>query len=362
VRDDIRRTLLAGDPPVGPSQWQQRVGGFTRLPALLRELGVEPERVLAEAGLPPGAFDAPDRSLPYAGIGRALEVASARARCPHLGVLLGRTWRLEDLGVVGVAVRHAPTIGDALRTLAVHQHLNSGGGLAYLIEGPTHVDFGYAIYHPAATGTYPLFDTALAAGVQFLRELGGDALSPPEVSVPHARPADARPYVAHFRVGPVFDAAVAALRFPAAWMQRPVVAADAARRAAALRQIGARQSGELVPRAMRALRLLMLNGDVSGEGTARMLAMHRRTLNRRLKAQGTTFQFVLDRVRFDAARQLLEGTRLTLEEIARALGYASVSPFMRSFRRWTGVTPGQWRRDAAARPPAPRVEDVAAAA
>jgi len=92
------------------------------------------------------------------------------------------------------------------------------------------------------------------------------------------------------------------------------------------------------------LRLLMLSGHVSGEDTARMLSMHRRTLNRRLKAQGTTFQSVLDRVRLEAARQLLEGTRLPLDDIAASLGYASVSPFMRSFRRWTGTTPGQWRR------------------
>jgi AraC-like DNA-binding protein len=98
---------------------------------------------------------------------------------------------------------------------------------------------------------------------------------------------------------------------------------------------------------MRSIRLLMLSGHVSGEDTATMLSMHRRTLNRRLKARGTTFQAELDRVRFEVARQLLEGTRLPLDDVAASLAYASVSPFMRSFRRWTGTTPGHWRRGGA---------------
>jgi AraC-like DNA-binding protein len=72
--------------------------------------------------------------------------------------------------------------------------------------------------------------------------------------------------------------------------------------------------------------------------------MHRRTLNRRLMRLGTTFQDALDDVRLDVSTQLLADHHISVDDIAAALGYASVSPFMRSFRRWTGTTPGQWRR------------------
>jgi len=164
------------------------------------------------------------------------------------------------------------------------------------------------------------------------------------VLLPHLRPADVTPYRAHFHVVPRFDADVAALRFSPSWLLKSIAGADPRLFQAAMRRIERLRRDDLVPRVMRALRLLMLSGHVSGEDTARMLSMHRRTLNRRLKAQGTTFQGVLDRVRLEAARQLLESTRLPLDGIAASLGYASVSPFMRSFRRWTGTTPGQWRR------------------
>ena len=55
--------------------------------------------------------------------------------------------------------------------------------------------------------------------------------------------------------------------------------------------------------------------------------MHRRTLNRHLKVQGTTFQQVLDEIRFAAASQLLENTRIPLTEIAASLGYSESSAF-----------------------------------
>jgi AraC-like DNA-binding protein len=82
-----------------------------------------------------------------------------------------------------------------------------------------------------------------------------------------------------------------------------------------------------------------------------MLAMHRRTLNRRLKAHGMTFQQILDQVRYEVARELLADTEIAVNNIAAALGYTSISPFVRSFRRWSGTTPGRWRRTGGASPP-----------
>jgi AraC-like DNA-binding protein len=93
---------------------------------------------------------------------------------------------------------------------------------------------------------------------------------------------------------------------------------------------------------------LLLHGKNSGADLAQVLAMHRRTLNRRLHAEGTTFQQVLDRVRFAVPKELIEDSRVALHDIAAALGYAGLAPFMRAFRRWTGTTPGAWRQSALA--------------
>jgi AraC-like DNA-binding protein len=127
-------------------------------------------------------------------------------------------------------------------------------------------------------------------------------------------------------------------------MKQSVEGADAASLRIAEKAAEVAGRTELIQRVHRALRTLLLNGKSSGDDVARMLAMHRRTLNRRLQKQSTTFQEVLDEVRFEVARQLLADPLVAIDDIAATLGYASVSPFMRSFRRWTGTTPGRWRR------------------
>jgi AraC-like DNA-binding protein len=79
--------------------------------------------------------------------------------------------------------------------------------------------------------------------------------------------------------------------------------------------------------------------------------MHHRTLNRRLKAEGTTFQELLDEVRFEAACQLLDTARIPITEIAVSLGYAETSASSRAFRRWSGATPVERRRRSQKEPP-----------
>lgn len=340
-----RTAILRASPP---HEGQQRVGAFAQLPSLVRQLGADPAELLALAGLPADSLDGPDRTIPYVALGRLLESIAGRTGCPHAGLLAGRMWRLEDLGVVGEMVRHSPTVGEALRTLVVYQHLNSEGGLAYLLEPGGVVEFGYAIYHPRVEGAGLIYDAVLAGGFNFLRELAGPGFAVSQVALPHTLPPDTAPYRSHFRSVPRFGAEMGAMRFPATWMSRPVEGADPARLAEARGRADAAGRGALLQQLSRAVRRLMLSGHVSGESAAQMLDLHRRTLNRRLKAEGRTFQEVLDEVRAETACQLLEGTNASLDDIASTLGYAGVSPFMRAFRRWTGVTPGQWRRRAPA--------------
>ncbi len=83
---------------------------------------------------------------------------------------------------------------------------------------------------------------------------------------------------------------------------------------------------------------------VSVEDAAARLAVHPRTLNRRLQAEGLNFRQLKAAVQYEAARLLLRATDLPVEEIAAALGYAEVSSFSRSFAAWAGCGPAAWRR------------------
>jgi AraC-like DNA-binding protein len=251
--------------------------------------------------------------------------------------------QLSDLGPLGVIVRNCGTVREALAALVAHQHLDSEGALAVLVESGATTELGYAIYHPHACGTDHIYDCALAAMLNYLRELCGDGFAPSEILVPHARRPDVRPYRALFRCNPRFNAEVCAIRFPSRWMDRSIVGSgtpdpDAAAMAADP------QPTELLQQVFRAMCRLLFEGRASGDDVARALGMNRRTLNRRLKARGVTFQCVLDEMRFGVARHLLSTSEIGLDDVAAKLGYAGTSPFTRTFNRWAGTAPGRWRQ------------------
>jgi AraC-like DNA-binding protein len=339
------------DPP-DPSAWVQRVGGLVAVPGLLRSLGVAVEPVLAAAGLPAMALDAQSSRIPYAAMLQLLAECAARSRLPHFGLLAGQAWRLQDLGLLGELMRHAPTLGDALRTMVAHQQLNALGGAPVLMEHGHTVELGYVVYHPSPAPLDVVFDTALAAGMELMRALAGPRWCPRRVGLPRAAPADAEPYARHFGCLVRFDAERATLEFAASTMSQAIAGADPQRWRALNAQMRHQGDAQLVPALYRTVRTLLAQGAANRQTTAQQLSLHRRTFNRRLQAQGTGFREILDDVRHVAARQLLRDTALTVIDVAAALGYAEASSFNHAFRRWSGMTPTAWRLAAREDPPA----------
>jgi len=100
-----------------------------------------------------------------------------------------------------------------------------------------------------------------------------------------------------------------------------------------------------LPLRLRELLLLSDRMRFHLDDAARALNLTPRTLMRRLEAEGTSFQDIKDGLRRDIAiRDLTQGDK-TLEGVSQDIGFASVANFHRAFKRWTGMTPGAYRRD-----------------
>ena len=88
-------------------------------------------------------------------------------------------------------------------------------------------------------------------------------------------------------------------------------------------------------------------GFPSFETISRALDMSEPTLRRRLKREGTTFQQLKDTCRRDAACEYLRRGEISINAVASLLGFSDPSVFHRSFKKWTGMTPGEYRRGGA---------------
>jgi AraC-like DNA-binding protein len=325
-----------------------RTGPLLGIPGLLRELGQDPAAVFREAGVDPSLFDDPERLIGVPTAGRLLARCAAATGCPHFALLLGHQTGLEALGLVGTLVEHSPDIGKALQNLVLHLHLHDRGAVPVLTIEGDQVLLGYTVYQPGIEGTRHIYDLAMAIALNIMKGLCGRDWRPAEVLFSHSQPTDLKPFRHCFRCPLRFDSERTALVFPKGCLSRPLPGADAElvrlleARIAQLESLGA---GDLVEQMRRVLRNLLLGGRGSIDQVAEIFGIHRRTLNRRMRARGLTFQELVEEVSYDIARQLLRETDLAIVAIAAVLDYADAAAFTRAFRRWSGTTPGAWRKD-----------------
>ena len=104
------------------------------------------------------------------------------------------------------------------------------------------------------------------------------------------------------------------------------------------------QQDDIAGQLRRKLAELMSYGEANADAACRALKLSRRTLQRRLKAERTSFQKILKEVRAELAINYLRDARLKSLEIAMLLGYSNISTFTTAFKSWYNVPPAEYRQ------------------
>jgi AraC-like DNA-binding protein len=341
----VPSTFLAGPGRTLPPGYIH-LGVAKEIAPTLRGFGIDPDPVIREAGLNPSLFDDGTNVIPYTALGRLLNLSVARTNCPYFGLLVGTRATILSFGMVGRMMQHSETVGDAMRALVSNLSIQNRGAVpALTISGDTAL-FTFSVYQPDIESADQISDGALAAAANALRALCGSDWNPTEVLLPRAAPAHQEPYRRHFRALVRFNQESATIVFPTQDLDRKISGADPVIRALVeerIRQMKGPQASAFPDDIRRLLRTRLTSSHCSAEEIANLLAMHRRTLCRRLKGSGMGYRAISNEVRFEIARQLLQDTEVPLGQIAAALGYSEASAFTRAFRRWSGQTPTSWR-------------------
>jgi AraC-like DNA-binding protein len=351
-------------PLIASMAGELRIGPVMAIPDVLAELGVAPRRAFSKAGVGLRQFRNPESRIPFEALARLLSVGAAMTGCEHFGLLVGGRFRLHALGAVGRLMRNSTTVGEALRALLLHLHLHDRGAVPVLIDlEPSMLLLGYSAYGQGSPSTLQVYDAATAIGYRALQELCGPSWSPLRVHFSHVRPKDTAAYRRTFRSSLRFDAKACGIVFESAWLDRPIAGADPVLRGQLAQAIAAAEGAAAMAFAEQVecvLQQLVLNGAASARDVARSFGIHERTLRKRLQADGTHLQALLDQVRFSLARQLLRDTQMTVSEIAAALRYSDPNVFSRAFRSWAEASPRQWRGRGRRAFPGPAVRGEAA--
>ncbi len=328
------------------SEADLRVGPLTNIEPVLRSLGCAPAPVFRASGFEPADFADTNFRIPYEAATVLIANCVAASSCEHFGILLGQWCLASHLGLAGHLARTAPDVGTAIRDIVDNLALHDRGAVGSLEVFGESAEFAYAITLPNLTGIEYVYDLSLANMCGIMRSLCGMAWHPREVHLARAQPHDTKTYRDYFRADIVFDALESKLTFPSEWLHRPLRTADDHYHtdlAPGVHQMTESATPGLSTRVRDSLRRELTSGATKIGITARKFNLHERTLNRRLAAEGTNFRTLLDEVRQAVSQHYLEGTALSVGDIAMALGYGSTDAFDHAFRRWFGLSPTDWR-------------------
>lgn len=326
-----------------------RISAVLHLPEVLAEFGIELTEALETAGVRADLFDDRENRIAYPDFARLLLACERLSGCDHIVLLIAQRARLADLGLPALAAICSDTVGRALRTLAGAFTLHNSAAILSVITSGGFARLVYGIVAPDMPNTRPLQLGAMTIALNVLRELCGPGFQPTVVTFASRGPTDLRPVHRFFRAPLRFDNEESAVVFERHWLDRALPPVDPRVRRQVETEVRA-QRELLLPdfpaTLRRILRKQLLAGDCSMDTVAGLLGMHRRTLDRHLQRHGTGYGELVEAVKSEVARQLLRDTGMQIGQVAQSLQFSSAANFATAFRRWTGVTPSEFRRRA----------------
>lgn len=311
--------------------------------------GGDARALFADVGVDPALLAQPEARVPEEIAFAAFEAAPARVTDEAFCLHVAESIPLGTMAVLDFAVRSSATMGEALeRVIRYYALVDDRSSLHLEREGAVTHLVGRRV-EPASprAATELLFGLIVARG----RDYTGSPWPMRAVSFRQAPPRDARGHERFFGAPVSFHAAHNELVFDTAWLDAPCRARDPALASFLDQQVAALL--ERLPRptsflddVRRAVTEAIRGSDPLLEATARRLKLGTRTLQRRLKEQGSSHQAIVEEVREGLARQLLGDGRTSIGEVAYLLGFSDPSAFHHAFVRWTGVTPSVYRAKA----------------
>lgn len=306
----------------------------------LRSRGIDPGPLI-------GAPAAEGSRVPAAQWQAMLEQGAAATGESAFGLRVAQHVALRHLGVVGYLVLSCSTAMEALqRGQRYHVLVSEMNPMQVRVQGE-ELQLSWPLQHGWSGQLWD--ELGLATVIRLIEVLTGRRAAATRVDFVAPPPADVDVYREFFGGEVRFGQATPALCFPSRYLALPLPRADAglfalldAQAEQKLQQLSP-VSAEL-QRLRQQLLQLLREGRTRLEDLAALNQLGVRALQRRLAAQGSSFQDLLDDTRRHLAEQYLADPRLELHEVAGLLGYTEQSSFTRAFQQWTGETPGQWRR------------------
>ncbi len=325
-----------------------RAAAFKGYTDLARELGADPADLLEKVNIRQEELNNPDQLVSATAFVSALQKAAEATDHADFGLRLGERQDIDMLGPTGILARQSQNIEEAFGVIARYVNLHNPGAS---VEIQTYNDKALLVYDDMTPG-FPrnpqICDLALAIGTSAIRQFAGPNWNPKAVFFVHKQPPDTAIYKRIFNAPLYFDQQIYALEFDENTLKHSHAESDPELKrffTRYIKQLEAEYSANTQSVVGQLIRSLLSSGRCTEQHIADIMQVNRRTIQRRLKAENTSFKELLANIRIKLAQQYLRETNLSLADISNELGYSEPSAFMRFFKQQTGLTPMNYRRN-----------------
>jgi AraC-like DNA-binding protein len=313
----------------------------------LKDLGYEVAPLLVAAGVNRADLANPDARIPCETYGRLLSQAMRERHTPNIALHLARQTPVGAYPLLDYLVLTSDSVSAGLHQLSRYVRL-TGSPVAVEMRESARSLSADLVCPPGAESAVEYFAAVM---ILHLREETGGRFAASSVSFRHS-PEDPSEFEQILGCPVQSNAASNNVTMDQAAARLPL-----GRRDSVLRRVLESQADEILARlpvrkglaadVQRALSARVGGGpgsDIRVDSVARDLAVSARTLQRRLAAEGVSYQNLLDEARKEAAGRHLAESVFAIGEIAYLVGYSEPAPFYRAFKRWYGVTPEAFRQ------------------
>ena len=316
---------------------------LSEFPALVRDLGGPLEEILEGAGLSLEQIEQPTLLIPFEKQIRLLQVAARSCRFEQFGLELANRQDMAVFGALTVLIMNSNSVQQALQLFGRYLHysvqavkldIREQNDLVYFI-----VDTPYAV----AASSDQFWDHSVALSYNVIRMLCGQDWTPRSIYLTRPEPAEPGNYSRYFRSPVAFGSEFSGLVFEQKVLHQPITSSISSVPHQLQEYLRKSFEGNFLEQMRRVINSLLPTQNCTAKTVAECMGYSLRTLQRKLQTEQTSFQAQLDQVRCELAISCLEQPRYRLTDIGELLGFAELSVFSRSFKRWFGVTPSQWR-------------------
>ncbi len=314
----------------------------------VQELGADPAELMGRWNLPVDLADRPDDFYPYRGFAQMLDATATELECPDFGMRLGNSQSLNILGPIAVIARNSESVVGAFEAIGRFLHVHSPA-LHVSMDQPDGSGYYRLNYEILETGLpqRQVMELSMGVGMQILRLLAGQQARPLGMYFPHSQMAPEASYKEVYRCRVYFEQGWCGFHIADAVAHQSIDSADPQTRQLVTQFLESKfrtTETSMVLQVKELIRRLLSTGQCSIQTIAEQLALHHRTLQRRLVEEGTKYEDLVDEVRQEMAAHFLAESGLYLSQITGLLGYSEQSTLNRACQRWFGMTPKKFRQ------------------